>query len=492
METLVYESASPSSKKIGYLRAGSIVDRRGAIAGTNGCPGGWFPIEPRGFVCVGKEATLDLDDSIVKAAWRMPDRDAGLPYGYAVVRNAGAPFYTRRPTLAEAKAFEPDWDYHFRTLAGAEREEADEGKYPQLSSLPKDSPLAPEEGNLPIEPAPGVLAAWATDNRDDPMPPFLANDSVTGGFVPNLSGLAWSQRTPYDGGTTCDPGNSACIPLDASRPRKRLGISFIETFRAGDRRWLLTSDLLLMPADRVRLVRGTSFHGVELGSDDASLHLPIVFVKKEHAKKFSFDKKRMNALEDEAPWRAALQATKKQRIVAGTRYHELADGTYVGDDDVVRLDPIKKMPKWGREGERWIEINLAKQTLLAVDGTKPVYATLVSTGSGGLASPKDDPYVTPRGIFRIHTKHVAATMDSNQPEAEFELRDVPYIQYFEHGFALHAAYWHDQFGMPRSHGCVNLAPLDAKRLFQFTKPEVPPGWHGAMQALTGTVVWIHA
>ena len=126
METLVYESADPSSKKIGSLRAGSIVDRRGPIAGTNGCPGGWFPIEPRGFVCVGKDATLDVEDSIVKAAWRMPDRDAGLPYGYAVVRNAGAPFYSRLPTLAESKAFEPDWDYHFRTLAGAEREDAQE------------------------------------------------------------------------------------------------------------------------------------------------------------------------------------------------------------------------------------------------------------------------------------------------------------------------------------------------------------------------------
>jgi lipoprotein-anchoring transpeptidase ErfK/SrfK len=487
METLVYEEANPSSKKIGYLRAGSIVDRRGGIAGTNGCPGGWFPIEPRGFVCVGKDATLDVDDSIVKAAWRMPDREAGLPYGYAVVRNAGSPFYARLPTLAEAKAFEPDWDYHFRTLAGAEREEAEEGKYPQLSSLPKDSPLAPEEGTLPLEPAPGVLARWATDGADDPMPSFLE----AGGYVPNLSGLAWNQRPAYDGGTECDAMTTNCIPIDASRPRKRLGISFIETFAAGDRRWLLTSDLLLMPADRVRLVRGTSFHGVELG--DGKLQLPIVIVKKEHAKRYTFEKKKMVAVEDdELPWRGAIAAAKKQRIVAGTRYHELADGTYASDEDVVRLDPIKKMPKWGKEGERWIEINLAKQTLLAVDGTKPVYATLVSTGSGGLASPKDDPYVTPRGIFRIHTKHVASTMDSNQPEAEFELRDVPYIQYFEHGFALHAAYWHDQFGMPRSHGCVNLAPLDAKRLFDFTKPEVPVGWHGAMQALTGTVVWIHA
>ena len=68
----------------------------------------------------------------------------------------------------------------------------------------------------------------------------------------------------------------------------------------------------------------------------------------------------------------------------------------------------------------------------------------------------------------------------------------PLIQYFKDGYALHAAYWHDQFGSPRSHGCINLAPLDARWLFAFTKPELPTGWHGVMQALTGTVVWIHA
>jgi lipoprotein-anchoring transpeptidase ErfK/SrfK len=481
METYVYEQANVGSKKLGYLRAGAIVDRRGGIAGTKDCPGGWFPIQPRGFVCVGPTATLDTSDSIVSASFRRPALDAGLPYGYAVVRNSGAPFYSRLPSDVEAKAFEPDWDYHFRTLVGAEKEEADQGEYQQLSSTP--------DGPLPIEPAPGVLASWATDNHDDPMPPFLAG----GGYVPNLSGLVWSQRTPYDGGTECDPKSQGCVPLDASRPMKRLGISFVASFRADKRRWLLTTDLLLMPADRVRLVRGTSFHGVELGgTGEGALELPIIFVKKEHAKRYRFEKKKMVESDEELPWRVALKVTPKQRIVAGVHYHELSDGTYVDAEDAARLDPIKKMPKWGKEGERWIEINIAKQTLLAVDGTKPVYATLVSTGSGGLASPKDDPYVTPRGIFRIHTKHSAATMHSNQPEAEFELRDVPYIQYFQNGFALHAAYWHDQFGMPRSHGCVNLAPLDAQRLFAFTKPELPPGWHGVMQALTGTVVWIHA
>jgi len=479
METFVYEQPAITSKKLGYLRAGAIVETKGKVAGKNGCPGGWVPIEPMGYVCMGREATAKLDDPIVKASWRRPELTAGLPYGYAVVRNQGAPFYTRLPTQQEAKQFEPDWDYHFRTLEGAEADEARDGAYPQLSSMPN--------GKFPIEPSPGVLASFATDNKDDELPSLLS----AGNYVPNLSGLVWSQRAAYDGGTTCDPKSKGCIPLDAARPRKRLGVSFIATYNVGDRRWLQTTDLLLMPADRVRLVRGTSFHGVELGEGQGKLKLPIVFVRKENVKRYDFDGHRMNAGKELA-WRAAIEATKKQRIVAGVKYQELTDGSYVREEDVVRLDPIKKMPKWGKDGERWVEVNIAKQTLLAVDGETPVYATLVSTGAGGLASPKDNPYVTPRGIFRIHTKHAAATMDSNQPEAEFELRDVPYIQYFKDGYALHAAYWHDQFGQPRSHGCINLAPLDARWVFHFTKPELPKEWHGVMKALVGTVVWIHA
>ena len=68
---------------------------------------------------------------------------------------------------------------------------------------------------------------------------------------------------------------------------------------------------------------------------------------------------------------------------------------------------------------------------------------------------------------------------------------MPYVQYFQDGYALHAAYWHDVFGMPKSHGCINLSPEDARRIFFWTEPKVPEGWHGAAKALTGTVVFIH-
>jgi lipoprotein-anchoring transpeptidase ErfK/SrfK len=107
-----------------------------------------------------------------------------------------------------------------------------------------------------------------------------------------------------------------------------------------------------------------------------------------------------------------------------------------------------------------------------------VYATLVSTGKDGLGDPETT-HSTPRGEFVIHTKHVSATMNGDEVGDEFDLRDVPYVEYFTQGFAFHAAYWHDAFGTPHSHGCVNLSPLDARFLFHFTEPAVPQGWHGA-------------
>jgi lipoprotein-anchoring transpeptidase ErfK/SrfK len=79
-------------------------------------------------------------------------------------------------------------------------------------------------------------------------------------------------------------------------------------------------------------------------------------------------------------------------------------------------------------------------------------------------------------------------------EGTYQLRDVPYIQYFEAGYALHAAYWHDVFGTPRSHGCVNLSPVDAHRVFLWTDPPVPEGWHAfntGEELGEGTVVIIH-
>ena len=113
---------------------------------------------------------------------------------------------------------------------------------------------------------------------------------------------------------------------------------------------------------------------------------------------------------------------------------------------------------------------------------------------GPWTTPEDllETTATIRGSFFVRSKHVSGTMDGDETaEDAFDLRDVPYIQYFHEGYALHAAYWHDDFGKERSHGCVNLAPADAAWLFEWTDPPVPKEWHGAMAPQGGTLVWIH-
>jgi lipoprotein-anchoring transpeptidase ErfK/SrfK len=79
-------------------------------------------------------------------------------------------------------------------------------------------------------------------------------------------------------------------------------------------------------------------------------------------------------------------------------------------------------------------------------------------------------------------------------EGTYQLRDVPYIQYFAAGYALHAAYWHDVFGKQKSHGCINLSPIDAHRVFMWTEPAIPDGWHAINtgdEFGEGTVVIVH-
>jgi hypothetical protein len=268
--------------------------------------------------------------------------------------------------------------------------------------------------------------------------------------------------------------------------RPKVGYSFLQTFLFEGRRYGLSTDLGVLPTDRLRPIRGSEFRGVEIGKEVA---LPFAFVRRDDAK---FVRLVRGKLEDagEARYRMVVPLTGKQQFFRGRLHYETKEGTYIADRDASRVDPARRMPAWGKNGERWLDVNVTKQTLVAYEGEKPVFATLISTGEAGLED-HEKSTATKRGIFRIHTKYVTATMSSDEVGEEFELRDVPYVQYFEEGYALHGAYWHDRFGTPKSHGCINLSPEDARRLFFFTEPALPTGWHGVLKPLTGTVLFVH-
>lgn len=116
-------------------------------------------------------------------------------------------------------------------------------------------------------------------------------------------------------------------------------------------------------------------------------------------------------------------------------------------------------------GAHWIEVNLTQQRLYAYSGDTLVNSFLVSTGLW------QTPTVT--GTYRVYLKYVSTTMSG----PGYYLTDVPYTMYFYGSYGIHGTYWHNNFGTPMSHGCVNMYTPDAAWLFDFSP--------------LGTTVYIH-
>jgi lipoprotein-anchoring transpeptidase ErfK/SrfK len=151
----------------------------------------------------------------------------------------------------------------------------------------------------------------------------------------------------------------------------------------------------------------------------------------------------------------------------------------------------------GKGGRRtWVEVSVLGGWMVAYEGDKPVFATLISPGRGGVPAEGKDPLdtaATPTGTYRVDGKFVTATMVSSTNDLLVHT-EVNYVQNFHGPHALHGAYWHDAWGEKKSGGCVNLAPKDARRLFHWSEPPVPEGWYGMRSveaAGPATVVVVH-
>jgi lipoprotein-anchoring transpeptidase ErfK/SrfK len=130
----------------------------------------------------------------------------------------------------------------------------------------------------------------------------------------------------------------------------------------------------------------------------------------------------------------------------------------------------------GAEGKR-IEIKLSEQLLTAYEGEKVVMSARVSTGAVFSSDDGvDRDFRTPVGTYRVLRKRASRHMEGGTRGIDFfDLPGIPWVTYFTwRGIALHGTYWHNDYGRQRSHGCVNLTPEDARWLYLWTEPAVPP------------------
>jgi hypothetical protein len=457
----------PTAEIIGYLRAGARVARSERPLSQRECAGGWYAVRPVGFVCAGPDATVKLDHPVARALDVEPDRSKPMPYKYAFLR-AIAPNYLRVPSSEEQLAYEMRLERHLRSWKKLRTE------WDKLDVGANDVPL---DGQGLAKSAPPDKAIPMDDsvryggNGDDKLPWWLDG----GRRIPNLS----SFKAP-------------AYAVIADRSKRHAGFALIGSFVAGPeaegRRFAITTDARLLPADKLKPDSGSPFHGYDI----RAIGLPIAFVKDDDAHYFEVTSGRVTKGEL-APLRALVPLTGNVRGSGDGRMVETRDGRWLKSRDLRTVAKSSTLPPHARKGTKWIDISILNQTLVLWEGDRPVYATLVSTGRDGLGDPAKS-HSTPTGLFRVYQKHVTTTMDSAVADHEFELRDVPWVQYFKGGYALHAAYWHDDFGRSRSHGCVNLSPIDARYTFQWSTPSVPDHWHGSYAGEPfegGTIVNIH-
>lgn len=132
-----------------------------------------------------------------------------------------------------------------------------------------------------------------------------------------------------------------------------------------------------------------------------------------------------------------------------------------GKPSLEELHIEEEIARLSHSAQHWILIDLSEQHLIAWEGNHPYHAVTVSTGKA--ATP------TPTGIFTIQSKHEIARMQG----ADYDVPDVPFTMYYNGGYGIHGAYWHNNFGTPVSHGCTNVAVDHAEVLFDWASVGTP-------------------
>lgn len=179
----------------------------------------------------------------------------------------------------------------------------------------------------------------------------------------------------------------------------------------------------------------------------------------------------------------------------GLRIENNASGVFGGQKIAapnIDLQKEKTLAVLGEEvgsGEKHIYVDLTNQTLKAYDGDTLYMEAAISSGKWR---------ATPTGEFTIWTKLRATRMSGGEGADYYDLPNVPYVMFFSGknapagaGFGLHGAYWHNNFGHPMSHGCVNMRPIDAKKLYDWVGPVTLGNTTNATEANPGTKITIY-
>jgi hypothetical protein len=326
-----------------------------------------------------------------------------------------------------------------------------------------------ERDVVPSAEAPEVRAPLGSREGGLPYEYMQVGEDGTRGYATPADHLADEYATAFGAGFT----------LAVAARVKHDGVAFVRT-RGGY--YVLERAL--------RPVSASAFAGVQLGPGELARVGWVVrdgaAIDDTHSGRMLRSAPRLLRVEVRGERPGGQLALGGSGVLGGGGVLGFSDGGVI-DARAVRRPALHAPPARVGAHERWIDVDLARQVLVAYEGATPVFATLISSGRERAGAR------TPRGAFRIWVKLQSSDMRDHEAyelERSYAIEQVPWVQYFEQGYGLHAAFWHDRFGEPHSRGCINLSPRDARWLFEFTAPVLPLGWFAVRPAAGDPGTWV--
>ena len=291
-------------------------------------------------------------------------------------------------------------------------------------------------------------------------------------LVPYVYGKRWRRfKGPvYTDAAAWERGDPPSQTL--SRDRK---FHFVDTVETSRGLGLLRPDGSVVPADEVYIYPISRLKGRDLLVDPLPEGTVVAWAVDYAGTKVYAAPSLRAEVGATLAWHTALVV--RPAAAAPGKWWEVPDGLgpgvpgYVEDARGIRHQATAPPPADVGPDERWIDVDLSEQVLELRVGADVVYATLASTGAGFT-------HRTPTGAYHILDKAIYGDMAS-LPGAEdpYYVEHVPWVMHFKPRYALHGVFWHWGFGHVASHGCINLAPRDARAVFDWLAPTLPPGWH---------------
>ena len=478
------ETSNAKKQKVGYLRSGSRVPVFPETIRDDDCPRGWYRIRDGGFVC-GNAGTTNPTAPEARFAIRAPNWDSVLPYTYARNSKNGTPLYRSVPTLEQMREYEP-YLVKKEDDKGSEKRASSADPAQKSDSLPFSKERVEQKHPDQEQKHDEVLAT--TQNKLEKAAPTAPAEHAASPESPDggvdESTKPWWQRRDVDkrlNELKLDELEADADAILAKRMVKGFYVAVDREFNWNGRPWYKTTKGLVAPADRFWVTQASEFHGAELDGEHLALPVGFTYGWQKSRTKYELDPSGKLKPAGTVEHHAMVALTGKETTIGGKKYVEGKDGFWMQASQL-RITNPGPPPSDLAPDERWVDVNLTTQTLVAFEGTRAVYATLISSGKENKTD-KDKDHSTPTGDYRIREKHVTTTMDGDGSAAgdlPYSIEDVPYVMYFHKAYALHGAFWHSNYGSQMSHGCVNLSPLDAKWVFRFTEPHLPEGWHGVL------------